>query len=89
MDGGILIVDDTQLAAPFQLRKYLESDPRWERMKLGSQWVAFRRIGSGSLDEEWTSQQFYRPLPLRGKDLERRARGTLGRWKRRLRGGQT
>lgn len=87
VDGGILIVDDTQLAAPYQLRKYLESDPRWERIRVGSQWVAFRRRGSGSLDEEWTSQRFYQPLALRGKAAERRARGVLGRLRKRVRGG--
>lgn len=86
VDGGILIVDDTQLAAPYELRRYLESDPRWNRLHVGSQWVAFRRVGAGSLDEEWSSQPFHRPFALRGKALERRARGTLGRLRRRVRG---
>ena len=86
VDGGILVVDDTQLAAPYELRRYLEDDPRWERLHVGSQWIAFKRLGAGSLDEEWTSQSFHRPLPLRVNDVRRRARGTLGRLKRRLRG---
>lgn len=85
VDGGILVVDDTHLAAPYELRRYLEHDPRWERLRVGSQWVAFRRCGSGSLDEEWTSQRFHQPLVLRGQALRRRARGILGRVRRRVR----
>ena len=85
VDGGILIVDDTHLAAPYELRRYLEHDPRWERIRVGSQWVAFRRQGSGSLDEEWTSQRFHQPLVLRGHAARRRARGVLGGLRRRAR----
>ena len=86
VDGGILIVDDTQLAAPYELRRYLEHDPRWERLHLGSQWVAFKRLGHGSLDEEWADQSFHRPAALRVQAARRRARGALGRLRRRLRG---
>jgi hypothetical protein len=86
VDGGILIVDDTQLAAPYELRRYLEHDPRWERLHVGSQWVAFKRLGQGSLDEEWTDQPFHRPAALRVADARRKARGVLGRAKRSLRG---
>ena len=86
VDGGILVVDDTQLAAPYELRRYLEHDPRWERVHVGSQWVAFKRLGSGSLDEEWTEQRFHQPVALRVQDARRKARGTLGRLKRSLRG---
>lgn len=85
VDGGILVVDDTHLPAPYELRRYLESDPRWERIRVGSQWVAFRREGSGSLDEEWMNQQFHQPLALRVQGLRRQARGTLGRLRRKLR----
>jgi len=86
--GGILIVDDTHLAAPYELRRYLEHDPRWERIRVGTQWVAFKRLGSGSLDEEWMSQQFHQPLALRGEAAKRKARGFLGRLKRRVTGGK-
>lgn len=85
VDGGILIVDDTHLSAPYELRRYLEHDPRWDRIRVGSQWVAFRRKGSGSLDEEWTSQSFHQPLVLRGQAFRRRARGVLGGLRRRVR----
>ena len=85
VDGGILIVDDTHLAAPYELRRYLEHDPRWERIRVGSQWVAFRRTGSGTLDEEWMSQSFHQPLILRGQALRRSVRGTLGRLRLRAR----
>ncbi len=88
IDGGILIVDDTQLAAPYELRRYLEHDPRWERLHVGSQWVAFKRIGHGSLDEEWTEQRFHRPAALRIQAARRTIRGTLGRLRRSLRGGR-
>ena len=86
VDGGVLVVDDTHLAAPYELRRYLEHDPRWTRIHVGTQWVAFRRKGSGSLDEEWTSQTFHQPLVLRGQALRRRARGIAGRLRRRVRG---
>ena len=66
VDGGILVVDDTQLAAPYELRRYLEHDPRWERLHVGSQWVAFKRLGHGSLDEEWTEQRFHQPARAAG-----------------------
>jgi hypothetical protein len=86
VDGGILIVDDTQLAAPYELRRYLEHDPRWERLHVGSQWVAFKRLGQGSLDEEWTEQTFHQPAALRVQAARRKARGILGRLRRSLRG---
>jgi hypothetical protein len=85
--GGTLVVDDTQLPAPYELRRYLEHDPRWERIRVGTQWVAFRRLGSGSLDEEWMSQQFHQPLALRGQAVRRKARGMVGRLRRRIQGG--
>ena len=69
-----------------KLRRYLEHDPRWERLHVGSQWVAFKRLGQGSLDEEWTDQPFHRPAALRVADARRKARGVLGRAKRSLRG---
>jgi hypothetical protein len=86
VDGGILVVDDTQLPAPYELRRYLEHDPRWERLRVGSQWVAFKRIGEGSLDEEWTEQRFHQPAALRVEGAKRKARGMLGRLRRKLRG---
>jgi len=85
--GGILVVDDTQLAAPFELKRFLDLDPRWETIKVGSQWVAYRRLTSGPLDEEWTEQPFHRPLPLRVRAVRRDVRGRVGRLKRRLQGG--
>jgi predicted O-methyltransferase YrrM len=86
VDGGILVVDDTQLPAPYELGRYLEHDPRWERIHVGSQWVAFKRLGHGSLDEEWTEQRFHQPAAVRVQGARRRARGTLGRLRRSLRG---
>ncbi len=82
--GGVLIVDDTHLAAPYELRKYLEADPRWERIRVGTQWVAFRRLGTGSLDEEWTSQPFHQPLAIRAQSLRRKARGAAGRLRKKI-----
>lgn len=82
--GGVLIVDDTHLAAPYELRKYLEADPRWERIRVGTQWVAFRRLGTGALDEEWTSQPFHQPLAIRAQALRRKARGTAGRLRKKI-----
>ena len=82
--GGTLIIDDTQLAAPYELRRYLEHDPRRDRLHVGTQWVAFRRLGSGSLDEEWMSQRFHQPLALRGQAVRRQARGFVGRLRRRV-----
>ena len=82
--GGVLIIDDTQLAAPYQLRQYLTADPRWELIRAGSQWAAFRRIGSGSLDEEWESQEFFSPVGLRVEASKRKVRALAGRLKRKL-----
>ncbi len=86
VDGGILIVDDSSSRRPYELRRYLEDDPRWERLHVGSQWVAFKRLGQGSLDEEWTEQTFHRPVALRVQAARRQARGTLGRLRKKLRG---
>lgn len=87
VDGGVLIVDDTQLAAPYELKRFLDHDPRWESLQVGSQWAAYRRRGSGPLDEEWTEQPFHQPLGVRVQAVRRDVRGRLGRLKRRIRGG--
>lgn len=66
--GGILVVDDTQLWAPLQLAEFLDADPRWERLAGTTKWAAFRRLGHGTVAEEWDAQPFVSvpppPVPI-------------------------
>ncbi|MGH9187321.1 MAG: class I SAM-dependent methyltransferase [Acidimicrobiales bacterium] len=57
--GGMAIIDDLQLPAVKILIHFIERDPRWEQVARTAKWAAFRRLSSGDLSEEWTSQPFY------------------------------
>jgi hypothetical protein len=59
-DGGTVVVDDTQLPAPHELRKFLKADPRWETVHSGYKWSAFRRLGTWDLSEDYYAQSFWR-----------------------------
>jgi len=80
--GGVLVLDDTQLAATQDLTRFLDQDARWQRMDGSDHWVAYRRLGEGSVEEEWTGQQFYAPLEYRLDRAKRRTR----HWGRRIKG---
>ncbi len=59
VEGGIVILDDLQLAAVrVGLLEFLAKDPRWELVAHSEKWAAFRRHSSGPLREEWTEQRF-------------------------------
>jgi predicted O-methyltransferase YrrM len=56
--GGTMIVDDTQLPSIRDyLIRFLEEDPRWERIDGSTRWVAYRR-DDHDLVEEWDQQTF-------------------------------
>lgn len=87
--GGTVIFDDVQLPHVHQgVVSFLESDPRWERLERTAKWAAFRRLGEGSLNEEWTSQPFF-GAPSGMQRIQRRAqalpKALLKRTGRRLR----
>jgi hypothetical protein len=53
-DGGLLVVDDTQLPAIALLIDFLDVATQWEAIERGSRWAAYRRRGSGDLQVEQT-----------------------------------
>lgn len=74
--GGLLVVDDVNLAAVRQLVEFLDRDPRWSAVDGTEKWRAYRRMSSGSLAEDWYEQ----PFNISRTD---RARRTAKRWTRR------
>jgi predicted O-methyltransferase YrrM len=65
VDGGLLVIDDTQLPAVNELRRFIDHDARWTQVRRSSKWAAWRRLGSGSLCQDWFEQPSYAvPLPL-------------------------
>ena len=76
--GGTLVVDDTDLPAVRVLTRYLDRDPRWERLQRTGKWAAWRRSTSGPLCEDWTEQPFYVEPRDRATRAVRRVTG-LGR----------
>ena len=88
--GGLVVVDDTQLPAPHQLRRFLKADPRWETVHSGYKWSAFRRLGTWELGEDYYVQQFWRSHEPWRASLRRKVpnhlRRPLGRLLARRRG---
>jgi hypothetical protein len=71
--GGVLVLDDLQLWGPRQLDQFLDLDPRWKRLERTLKWSAFRRMVSGSVAEDFDTQEFLPELPLsRTPTLRRR-----------------
>ena len=65
VDGGLLVLDDTQLPAVGELVRFVEGDPRWASVRRSDKWAAWRRRGSGTLAQDWFEQKWYSmPLPL-------------------------
>jgi predicted O-methyltransferase YrrM len=57
--GGLLVVDDTQIWTGRVLRQYLREDPEWELVSdFTMRASAFRRLRDGSELEDWTRQPF-------------------------------
>ena len=81
VDGGLLIVDDLQLPAVAELRRFLDRDPRWTPVRRSPKWAAWRRVGSGSLCQDWFDQPHYAEV----RPLHRRALGKVRRGYRMLR----
>jgi precorrin-6B methylase 2 len=77
--GGVLVVDDLELSAPYELAAYLDADGRWDALVRTGKWGAWCRRSEGSLVEEFTAQplrwvhrsdrveQWIRALPARIK----------------------
>jgi predicted O-methyltransferase YrrM len=67
VSGGIVVIDDTKLRqVSLGLIRYLDRDPRWERLERRNKWSAYRRLTVGSLSEEWREQMFLgAPLGIR------------------------
>lgn len=62
VSGGLLVVDDLHLApVTLGLLDFLDSDPRWEGLVRTGKWGAWKRRSSGSLHEEWNTQEFIVP----------------------------
>jgi hypothetical protein len=77
--GGTLVVDDVNLAAVRDLCRFLDQDPRWESLGGTDKWRAWRRLGDGTLLEDWTAQPFYRTRRDRMRQLRQGAQAKLQR----------
>jgi predicted O-methyltransferase YrrM len=65
VDGGLLVLDDTQLPAVAQVVRFLDGDPRWALVQRSAKWAAWRRIGTGPLVQDWYEQPWFQaPRPL-------------------------
>jgi predicted O-methyltransferase YrrM len=81
-EGGLLVLDDTQLPAVGQVARFLDGDPRWALVQRSTKWAAWRRIGTGSLVQDWYEQPWLsvpRPLPERVVGKVRRQYSRLRR----------
>jgi predicted O-methyltransferase YrrM len=74
--GGVLVVDDVNLPAVRLLRRFLDQDPRWESLAGTAKWQAWRRLGEGTLSEDWMAQVWYRTRRRRAVQL---AQGAITR----------
>lgn len=63
--GGVAVVDDLHLPAVKVLVDFLAVDPRWRRTAGTAKWIAFERVGSGPLLEDWYDQPFYQAMGAR------------------------
>ncbi|KGN41393.1 class I SAM-dependent methyltransferase [Knoellia aerolata] len=83
--GGLVIVDDIQLPSVHDyLIRYLNADPRWTRVGGDHKWLAFRKEGDFTLQEEWTGQDFLGP---RRQPASTRLKSSVHRRIERLRQG--
>ncbi len=55
-EGGTLVIDDVHLPAVRALLRYIDTDKRWKNIAVTEKWVAYERLGQGSLREEHTEQ---------------------------------
>jgi hypothetical protein len=82
--GGVLVIDDTQLWAPRQLRVYLDADPRWQGLERTAKWAAFRRESQCSLVEDFAHKPFgIVPEPMFSREWMRQFPGRAQRKLRR------
>jgi predicted O-methyltransferase YrrM len=83
--GGLLVVDDIQLPAVAHLAAVLDDDPRWSGVARSEKWAAWRRVGTGSLAQDWFEQPWLAaPLPRDPLGLARRGAGAVARRTRAL-----
>lgn len=73
-EGGVVVVDDVQLPAPWQLARFLSSDPRWVPIEFNDRWAAFRLASAHGFVEEWTQQRFFQPADFRVHQLALQSR---------------
>jgi Methyltransferase domain len=65
--GGVAVLDDAQLLqVRLGLFDFLKRDPRWTRTGRRPKWVAYERLESGALGEEWEQQPFL-GVPMRNR----------------------
>jgi hypothetical protein len=77
------VLDDINLPAVRLLRRFLDQDPRWEALAGTKKWRAWRRLGEGTLSEDWMAQVWWRTRRRRAVQL---AQGAWTRARRRLQG---
>ena len=54
--GGMVVIDDITLPAVRTLVRFVEADPRWERVRRNRQWAAYRRVAPDGGTEDWWQQ---------------------------------
>jgi len=59
-DGGLVIVDDTDIVSCFILRKFLESDTYWEQVLNENTYAVFKKMGECNYPNDWVGQIFSR-----------------------------
>ena len=58
--GGLLVVDDTDIISCFLLSKFLESDAHWEQVLIENAFAVFKKIGGHDYPSDWWGQNFGR-----------------------------
>jgi hypothetical protein len=81
--SGALVIDDIALPAVAQLCAFLDRDPRFERGPGTTKWASYRRVGDGTLRQDWFEQPRFSGAPQGLSTVPARAIGkirrTLGR----------
>jgi predicted O-methyltransferase YrrM len=85
VEGGVLVIDDLGLPAVRAMVRFVDADPRWERIARNRQWAAYRRIAPSAGTEDWWQQQWAPSLwRMRLRTWPRLPRYYAGRVARRL-----
>jgi hypothetical protein len=85
--GGIAIFDDVNLKpVGLGLARFLDADPRWQRLQSSWKWAAYRRLADGPLREDWLKQPFLGRPRERGRVTRVREAAQRGELRAKLRG---